>query len=107
MHINQLKAPWIKKSRPRYNPDSFYQSKTWKDLVNFIWMRDNSLCQICKKQGIIHKLERNTKDLSKQGTVDHKIQRKKQGADEPDNLWLIGSNHHAVKSATEKNKMYK
>lgn len=104
MIINSIKRPWIKTSS-RLKPEHFYQSQAWKKLVDLVWMRDNSLCQLCLQQGIIHRLERGTKDINKQGTVDHKEQRKKGGTDDMDNLWLIGSNHHASKSANEGNKM--
>lgn len=103
MIINQIKRPWVK----TYNrtPEAYYQSSEWKNLVNMVWQRDNSVCQLCKEKGILHQLERGTKDLDKQGTVDHKKQRKKGGTDTMNNLWLIGSNHHASKSADEGNKM--
>jgi hypothetical protein len=52
----------------------------------------------------MHPLERGTRNIDKQGTVDHKIQRINGGTDTEDNLWLIGSNHHASKSANEGNE---
>lgn len=107
MQIKSIKRPWDKKTQTRYNPDPFYQSPSWKRKVDFVWLRDKSLCQLCLQQNIIHPLERGTKDINKQGTVDHKIQRINGGSDEYDNLWLIGSNHHASKSANEGNKSRK
>lgn len=101
MLIPQRKRPWEKKTQTRYNPDPYYQSADWKAKVDYIWDRDRSLCQWCLNDGIIHRLERGTRDIDKQGTVDHKDQRKKSRNDNTDNLWLIGSNHHAKKSANE------
>jgi 5-methylcytosine-specific restriction endonuclease McrA len=109
MEIKPIKRPWEKKSKygTRLNPEPYYQSPQWKRLVNLIWIRDQSLCQICKAKGIMHPLERGTRNIDKQGTVDHKVQRINGGTDQPDNLWLIGSNHHASKSANEGNKQRK
>lgn len=103
MEIKHIKRPWIKNTQKRYNPDGFYQSPTWKKTVDFIWYRDKSLCQLCLQKGIMHPLIRGTKNINQQGTVDHKVQRINGGSDEYDNLWLIGSNHHAIKSAQEGN----
>jgi 5-methylcytosine-specific restriction endonuclease McrA len=91
----------------KLHKDPFYQSSTWKTTVDRIWARDQGICQLCKEKGIKHVLERGTRDLDKQGTVDHKTQRINGGSDSDDNLWLIGSNHHNAKRAVEKNKMYK
>ena len=103
MNIRTIKRPWVKQGYVRTNPDLYYQSNEWKRIVSAIWIRDRSLCQMCLEKGIIHGLERGTRDINKQGTVDHKVQRKKGGTDNEDNLWLIGSNHHASKSANEGN----
>jgi 5-methylcytosine-specific restriction endonuclease McrA len=109
MKIESLTRPWEKNKSQghKIHNDPFYQSSTWKRTVDRIWIRDASVCQLCKEKGINHPLERGTKDLEKQGTVDHKVQRMNGGADTDDNLWLIGSNHHNVKRAEEKNAMQK
>ena len=104
----------IKTSRPRNSNkhrnkrSPFYQTKEWKKLVREVWMRDDGMCQICKEQGIRHYLERSTRDISKQGTVDHITPRPVDAPYNPStwdnktNLRLIGTNHHAAKSATER-----
>lgn len=102
MEIRTPKRPWTKYRRN--NPDPYYQSNEWRRKVDYVWDRDRGLCQICLEKGISHQLVRGTKDLSKQGTVDHKEQRRKNGTDDYYNLRLIGSNHHASKSANEGNK---
>jgi|SRR5688572_12360786 len=109
MKIDPVSRPWQKKVNQgnKLHCDTFYNSSTWKNTVNRIWARDNGICQLCKEKGIKHVLERGTKDLTRQGTVDHKIQRINGGSDTDDNLWLIGSNHHNAKRASEKNEMYK
>ncbi len=105
MNIESTKLPWQKKSNygHRNQSNAFYQSKTWKQTVAFIWARDKGMCQLCLSKGILHPLTRGTKDINKQGTVDHKVQRIKGGTDNEDNLWLIGTNHHYSKSANEGN----
>ena len=107
MQINQIKRPWEKKSSygNRINRDPYYQSSAWKKKVDFIWQRDNSTCQLCLSHGKLHPLTRGTNDITRQGTVDHKIQRINGGSDEYDNLWLIGTNHHNRKSAKEGNEI--
>jgi 5-methylcytosine-specific restriction protein A len=105
MIINSVKRPFQKNSGKRPNTSAYYQSHDWKRKVEAIWQRDKSLCQLCLEKGIIHQLERGIKDMNRQGTVDHVIQRKAGGTDELDNLRLIGSNHHATKSAMEGNQM--
>src|SRR5688572_27821752 len=109
MQINNIKRPWDKKVNQghKLHNDPFYQSSAWRNTVSRIWARDNSTCQLCKEKGIKHTLERGTKDLERQGTVDHKVQRINGGSDSDENLWLIGSNHHNAKRAVEKNEMYK
>jgi 5-methylcytosine-specific restriction endonuclease McrA len=107
MIIQTIERYWLKKSNNRPNTSSYYQSSTWKATVNRIWIRDKGMCQLCLEKGIKHFLERGTRDLSKQGTVDHKEQRKLSNNDSDDNLWLIGSNHHQGKSAFEGNQMRK
>lgn len=108
MKIESIPRPWQKRTNQgHFKTDrSFYQSSTWKNTVNRIWERDRGICQLCLQNGIRHVLERGTKDLSKQGTVDHKVQRIQGGADTDDNLWLIGSDHHNKIRAEQKNKMY-
>lgn len=107
MEIKSIKRPWQKQTRQTSDKARFYQSNTWRSIVDYIWARDKGICQLCIENGIVHQLERGTKELSKQGTVDHKIQRDLGGTDNYDNLWLIGSNHHNVKSAMEGNQMRK
>lgn len=107
MQINKIKRPWEKKAGHRPNPNPFYQSPAWKKTVDFIWFRDKAICQLCIQKGILHPLTRGTKDINQQGTVDHKTQRINGGSDEYENLWLIGSNHHAIKSAREGNIKHK
>lgn len=104
MIINNIRRPWSKEPYQRKSPDTYYQSTAWKNIVDYIWKRDNGICQLCKQEGKVHILKRGTKDLSMQGTVDHKKQRKQGGSDDYDNLWLIGTNHHYAKSANEGNK---
>lgn len=107
----------IKTSRPRnsnkhrnYNKP-FYQSKAWKELVKAVWIRDEGMCQQCARMGIKHFLERRTKNMEHQGTVDHKTPRPQNAPYNPnewdsmDNLELIGSNHHAVKSSLERKNL--
>jgi 5-methylcytosine-specific restriction endonuclease McrA len=106
MKIDSIKRPWIKNEQRKKHIDTFYQSSTWKNTVDRIWVRDKGMCQLCLQKGIKHYLERGTKDLTKQGTVDH-IERRALGfSDDDSNLWLIGSNHHNSKRAFEKNKQY-
>jgi 5-methylcytosine-specific restriction endonuclease McrA len=107
MEIKSVKRPWQKAQRQSSDNSKYYQTSDWRARVDYIWIRDKGLCQLCWEKGVIHKLERGTKDLSKQGTVDHKEQRKVSGRDDYDNLWLIGSNHHNVKSVIEGNQMRK
>ena len=108
MKINQIPRPWVKQKSQghKLHNDTFYQSSAWKRTVDRIWSRDQGICQLCKEKGIKHVLERGTRDLEKQGTVDHKEQRLLTNNDSDDNLWLIGSNHHNAKRAKEKNQMY-
>lgn len=105
MEIKSIKRPWINTVRRSSDKAKHYQTSDWRKKVDYIWIRDKGLCQLCWEKGIIHRLERGTKDLSKQGTVDHKEQFKVAGNEEYDNLWLIGSNHHNQKSAHEGNQM--
>lgn len=109
MQINIRKRPWQKNTTygNRITIDPYYQSTAWKKTCDYIWTRDKSVCQLCLQDGKIHLLTRGTKDITKQGTVDHKVQRKKGGSDEPDNLWLIGTIHHNSKSAKEGNQSRK
>lgn len=109
MKITDVKRPWMKKANQGHknHVDTFYSTSTWRRTVDRIWVRDMSICQLCKEKGIMHALERGTRDLSRQGTVDHKIQRIKGGSDDDDNLWLIGSNHHNAKRAEEANQRHK
>lgn len=98
MKIDSVRRPWENQSTHRHNirhgDRSSYQTTAWKRLVDLIWSRDKSMCQLCLKEGIQHRLVRGTMDLSIQGTVDHKKRRDEGGSDNPDNLWLIGTNHH-------------
>lgn len=107
MILKGITPPWQKKGNygHRNTRDPHYQSSAWKKMVDYIWLRDKGICQLCLEQGKMHPLIRGTKNIGMQGTVDHKVQRKKEGTDNEDNLWLIGSNHHAVKSANEGNQM--
>ena len=106
MQINKLR----KKDNPRdtNKKDDFYQTKHWRRIVADIWVRDGYQCQLCKEKGIIHPLVRGTRDLNQQGTIDHKEPRPIGSAYDPikhdnkNNLWLIGSNHHASKSSKER-----
>jgi 5-methylcytosine-specific restriction endonuclease McrA len=107
MKIDSIKRPWIKNEQRKKHVDTFYQTSAWKTTVDRIWIRDKGMCQLCLQKGIKHVLERGTRDLEKQGTVDHKEQRLLTNNDSDDNLWLIGSNHHNAKRAIEKNQMYK
>lgn len=111
MKINEIRRPWSNDTGHRHNirkdNSDIYKTSSWKKTVDFIWVRDKGMCQLCLQQGIKHQLTRGTTDLSIQGTVDHKEQRIKGGSDNYDNLWLIGSNHHNAKSARERNTMYK
>lgn len=109
MIITSLKRPWEKNKCQghKIHNDDYYKSSAWKSTVDRIWIRDKGLCQMCLEKGITHNLQRGTRDLELQGTVDHKLQRMHGGADTDDNLWLIGSNHHNAKRAEEKNNMYK
>lgn len=90
----------------RHKTDSYYISKEWKRKKDYIWERDDSMCQICLDKGINHLLVRGTKDMNYQGTVDHTIPRNAGGSDEPSNLRLVGSRCHARKSNKDK-KYYK
>jgi 5-methylcytosine-specific restriction endonuclease McrA len=107
MKIESIRRPWQPSGQRKKNPDPFYNTSTWKNTVDRIWIRDKGMCQLCLQQGIKHYLERGTKDLTKQGTVDHRVQRIKGGTDTDDNLWLIGSNHHNQIRAKQGNQMYK
>ena len=107
MEIKSIRRPWQNTQRKTSDKARFYQSSEWRQIVSHIWIRDRSLCQLCLQKGITHQLERGTKNIGRQGTVDHKIQRDLGGTDNHDNLWLIGSNHHNIKSATEGNNMRK
>lgn len=86
----------------REDQNKFYSSYAWRKMVDFIWERDNHLCQICLAEGKRHYLKRYTKDLSIQGTVDHIQPRNEGGSDKSFNLRLIGSNHHNAKSSGER-----
>lgn len=99
-----IKGP--QKNQEHRQGKAHYQSKDWKQKKNEVWHRDQSLCQLCKKKGIIHQLTRGTKDLNRQGTVDHIIPINAGGSDELTNLWLIGSIHHARKSNLDKKLYY-
>lgn len=102
IRIGRLKTKPPTQEHRQGNP--YYQTKEWKYKKELVWLRDERLCQLCLSKNIIHPLIRGTRDLSKQGTVDHKIPREAGGTDDLDNLWLIGSNHHARKS--NKDKIY-
>jgi len=105
MIIKSIKRPWQNTQRKTSDKSKFYQSAEWKQIVSYIWIRDKGLCQLCFEKGISHILERGTKNIDKQGTIDHKVQRVLGGSDKEDNLWLIGSNHHNSKSVIEGNNM--
>ena len=96
----------INNSKPTYDhrekTDSFYNSRKWKSLKDKVWSRDEFTCQICKEKGKLHFLQRGTKDIRFQGTVDHIVPRNAGGSDELDNLRLIGSSCHAKKSNKDK-----
>lgn len=91
--------------RHRSKTDPYYQSSEWRAKKDKVWKRDKGLCQICLEKGIMHQLQRGTKNLERQGTVEHNIPRNAGGSDELDNLWLMGSNHHPAKSNQDK-KLY-
>ena len=101
MKINTSRQ-YSSKSQPHRQSKVYYQSKEWKRKRDQVWKRDNGICQECKDKGIIHQLIRGTKDLSRQGTVDHIKPREAGGTDDLENLRLIGSNHHAAKSNQDK-----
>lgn len=99
--IGKLSTPW-KPPREERGNDPKYQSKEWKKKVDYVWIRDKALCQMCLEKGVLHPLTRGTKDIDKQGTVDHINNYRLSGLDDLDNLWLIGSRHHQSKSAKER-----
>lgn len=91
--------------------DKFYQSRDWKKDVDFVWERDKHMCQECLDRGRRHYLVRGTKDIDRQGTVDHDPPRPRNAPYNPetydhvDNLRLIGSRHHASKSSRERSNI--
>lgn len=102
MKIETIKRPWEKKYQTRYNPDPFYQSKTWKNIrasfrEGYTLTPDgtklsNKYCIDCY---IEHKQRipgRNT---------DHIQARKAGGPDDHSNLQTQCDTHHARKSANE------
>jgi len=101
-----------KKENPRDSKrDMFYQTKQWKDDVAYVWDRDRGLCQECLDKGRRHYLVRGTKNIDRQGTVDHIRPRPRNAPYNPetydhvDNLRLIGSRHHASKSSRERSNI--
>jgi 5-methylcytosine-specific restriction endonuclease McrA len=107
MEIREIKRPWIKGTQVRYNPDSYYQSKSWKDNrrsfregyteVNGIQL-SNKYCIDCFKESRSFVLGSNT---------DHIIPRKEGGSDDHTNLQTQCDTHHAKKSANEGNERRK
>ena len=100
MRINRLKSKVDNQEHRQADP--YYQSQEHKYKRDLVWERDQGLCQICLDKGILHELVRGTKDITKQGTVDHRVPRKAGGSDDLSNLRLIGSIHHAKKSNQDK-----
>ena len=66
-------------------------SSKWRSLRDHIIRRDAGICQICGDEGT---------------DVDHRVERRDGGTDEPDNLWLLCNRCHKAKTArrTSQNK---
>lgn len=107
MEIKSIKRPWQKQVNQgtRYAPDSFYQSKLWKQIrENHIngttvmpdgFVLSNKYCMECYPLLVpVH-------------AVDHKERRKAGGKDDLENLQSLCAHHHAVKSCIEKNEKYR
>lgn len=87
-----------KKQNHRRKVDPFYNSQLWKDLRDYIWLRDEALCQQCRREGRLMPLRRGYNE----GHVDHIVPRNQGGTDDEINLELLCKYHHDAKSAKEK-----
>jgi len=82
----------------RKKTDPFYNTKFWKEMRDFVWVRDEALCQECLRQGVLNPLRRGYNE----GHVDHIVPRNRGGSDFDDNLELLCKRCHDSKSAKEK-----
>ena len=100
----------VGKKKKNYNPkkktDKFYLSPFWKNMVSYIWQRDMATCQSCLEKGILKPLAKPSRDVNKQGHVDHKRARKMGGSNDEDNLWLICFHCHIEKTQQEGSRFY-
>ena len=77
----------------------YYQTKEWKRMRSYIWIRDEGLCQQCLRDSKLYPLNRGKME----GFVDHIIPRGAQGStDAEDNLELLCKFHHDSKSSMER-----
>ena len=82
----------------RKRTDPYYQTKEWKLKRDMVWIRDEALCQQCKREGRLMPLRRGFNE----GHVDHIDNRKLGGGDDLNNLELLCKPCHDKKSAKER-----
>ncbi|MEN7549303.1 HNH endonuclease [Rapidithrix thailandica] len=85
----------------RKEKSKFYHTSRWRKLARQILIRDNYLCQACKRKGVLTAVGEKPRDHA----IDH-IQAVRQGGDfwDPHNLETLCAGCHNRKSGKERHQ---
>ena len=96
-------SPAPRKCMAKEFSKAFYKSRTWQKTRQFIWKRDNGLCQDCLKKGLITpgKEVHHIVELTEENIMDASI-----SLGEDNLITLCKSCHEARHNVSNKNRRY-
>ena len=96
-------SPAPRKCMAKEFSKAFYKSRTWQKVRQFIWKRDNGLCQDCLKKGLITpgKEVHHVVELTEDNIMDASI-----SLGEDNLITLCKSCHEARHNASVRSRRY-